>query len=77
MTEKTNHPKKADQYRFADGTAEVVFAVEGGRILTFREYPDIETFREAVESGEFQGVHQGVEELPGVDAFRDLEVDEN
>jgi hypothetical protein len=64
-------PQKADQYRYDDGTVEVVFAVEDGRVLTFREYPDTDSFQAAVGDGEFDGVHPGVEKLPGVEAFRD------
>lgn len=63
-------PEKADQYRHADGTVEVVFAVEEGRVLTFREYPDTPAFHHAITDGEFEGVHPGVEDLPGVEAFR-------
>lgn len=73
MTEKNDRPTKADQYRFADGTTEVVFAIEDGRVLSFREYPDVETFEEAVESAQFEGVHRGVEELPDASAFRDVD----
>ncbi|EJN57866.1 hypothetical protein [Halogranum rubrum] len=74
MTENTPNPEKADQYRFVDGTTEVVFAVEEGRVLTFREYPDVDTFRQAMEVGEYEGVNLGVKELPGLEAFQDLDI---
>lgn len=74
MKENTPNPEKADQYRFIDGTTEVVFAVEEGRVLTFREYPDVATFTRAMEAGEYDGVNQGVKELPGIEAFQDLDI---
>jgi hypothetical protein len=36
------------QYRYDDGVAEAVVANEEGRVLSVREYPDEEQFREAV-----------------------------
>lgn len=74
MAEETKPPEKADQYRFLDNTVEVVFAVEDGRVLTFREYPDTDAFERAVDAGTYEGVHDGVKELPGVEAFRDLDI---
>jgi hypothetical protein len=74
VTETDRSPEKADQYRFLDSTVEVVFAVEDGRVLTFREYPNVEAFERAVEAGEYAGVHQGVKDLPGVEAFEDLDI---
>lgn len=74
VKENNKPPEKADQYQFLDSITEVVFAVEDGRVLTFREYPNIEAFHRAVETGEYQGVNQGVKELPGIDAFRDLDI---
>ena len=66
-----NRPRKADHYRHEDGTTEVVFAVEDGRVLSIREYSNTETFRRAVADAEFVGEHEGVAELPGVEAFED------
>lgn len=74
VTDKDNQPKKADQYQFLDSITEVVFAVEDGRVITFREYPNVEAFERTVEAGEYVGVNQGVKELPGLDAFRDLDM---
>lgn len=71
---KDSNPEKADQYQYPDSVTEVVFAVEEGRVLTFREYPDVETFERTVEAGEYVGVNRGVEELPGIEAFRDLDI---
>lgn len=68
-------PEKADQYRHQDGTVEVVFAVEDGRVLTFREYQTVDDFQRAVADGEFEGYHPGVKDLPGVEAFRDDRAD--
>ncbi|WP_336361014.1 hypothetical protein [Haladaptatus sp. ZSTT2] len=61
---------KADHYRLPDGTVEIVFAVEGGRVLTFREYQSPAEFSTAVEDGEYLGSHAGVADLPNVEAFR-------
>ncbi|SEO22452.1 hypothetical protein SAMN04487948_101190 [Halogranum amylolyticum] len=67
-------PKKADQYEYLDSTTEVVFMVEDGKVLTFREYPNVEAFERAAETGEYAGVNQGVKELPDIEAFRDLDI---
>lgn len=61
---------KADQYRLPDGTIEIIFAVEAGRVLTFREYPSADEFRKAVTHGIYFGTHDGVAALPGIEAFR-------
>ncbi|MFC4552632.1 MULTISPECIES: hypothetical protein [Halorussus] len=62
-------PTKADHYRHDDGTDEIVFAVEDGRVLTTREYSSVEDFRRAVADAEFVGEHEGVADLPGVEAY--------
>lgn len=64
---------EAAEYRHDDGSTEVVFAVEDGRVLTLREYPDEAAFSDAVESATYVGQHDGVAELPDVEAFRDSE----
>lgn len=74
MTEKIKPPEKADQYQFLDSITEVVFTIEDGRVLTFREYPNEEAFQRAVETGEYQGVNQAVKDLPSLEAFRDLDI---
>ncbi|WP_331233294.1 hypothetical protein [Natronorarus salvus] len=63
-------PEKADHYRDGD-VEEIVFAVEEGRVLTIREYPTVEAFRESVADAEYVGEHPGVAELPGIEAFED------
>lgn len=66
-------PEKADEYRHPDGTTEVVFAVEDGTVLTFREYPDATAFRRAVDGATYEGLNREVLELPDVAEFRDEE----
>lgn len=62
-------PRRADSYDHPDGTREIVFHVEGDRVLTVREYPDREAFREGVAGASYAGEHPGVADLPGVEAF--------
>jgi hypothetical protein len=64
-------PDPADQYRYSDGTVEIVLAVEDDRILTLKEYPDDESFEAAVGDGEFLGTNPAVASLPDVEAVRD------
>lgn len=64
-------PRRADSYEHPDGTREVVFHVEDGRVLTVREYPDREAFRAGVAGATYAGQHAGVADLPGVEAFRE------
>ncbi|WP_276279158.1 hypothetical protein [Halorussus caseinilyticus] len=69
-------PEKADHYRHGGGTDEIVFAVEDGRVLAIREYPTVAAFERAVGDAEFVGVHEGVADLPGVEAFEGEETRE-
>jgi hypothetical protein len=64
-------PRKADHYRHWDGSEEIVFAVEEGRVLTIREYESVEDFERTVEDAEYVGTHEGVADLPGAEAFAD------
>lgn len=66
----TDH-RRADHYRHDDGTDEIIFAVEEGHVLTVREYRDVEDFERAVADAEYVGAHEGVLDLPGVEAFED------
>ncbi|WP_158056242.1 hypothetical protein [Halorussus halophilus] len=68
---ESESPQKADHYRHDDGTDEIVFAVEEGRVLTIREYPDTDAFERAISDAEHVGTHDGVAGLPGADAFAD------
>ncbi|WP_115863595.1 hypothetical protein [Halorussus litoreus] len=63
--------RKADHYRHADGTDEIVFQVAEGHVLTVREYNDVESFERSVEDAEYVGAHEGVADLPGVETFED------
>ena len=62
-----DEPYEADHYRHVDGTDEVVFAVEDGRVLAIREYASVEDFERAVADAEYVGTHEGVANLPGVE----------
>ncbi|MFC6838517.1 hypothetical protein [Halomarina ordinaria] len=64
-------PRTADHYRHPDGTTEVVYAVEEGRILVVREYESVEAFERAVADARYLGLHEGVEALPDVSEFED------
>lgn len=70
MEEPADAVTKAAEYRHDDGSVEIVVAVEEGRVLTVREYPDEATFTDATESAAYVGQHEGVEDLPGVEAFQ-------
>lgn len=70
MEESGDSVKKAAEYQHDDGSVEIVFAVDDGRVLTLREYPDEATFDAAKESATYVGQHEGVEDLPGVEAFQ-------
>ncbi|MDR5674626.1 hypothetical protein RH858_15990 [Halalkaliarchaeum sp. AArc-GB] len=75
MSENNDSEKlsKADEYRHPDGTVEVIFAIEGDRVLTVREYPERDRFREAVSAATSVGTNDAVDSLPGVEAFQDSE----
>jgi hypothetical protein len=66
-------PTKGDQYEHPDGTVEIAFAVEDGRVLTIREYADVDSFTDAVEDAASTGTHGGVADLPDPEFFEDLE----
>ncbi|WP_135807048.1 hypothetical protein [Halorussus marinus] len=64
-------PQQADHYQHGDGTDEIVFAVEEGRVLAVREYPSVEAFAAAVADADYLGTHDGIADLPGVEAFEE------
>lgn len=65
----SDYPALGEQYRYPDGTIEIVFAVEDGAILTVREYPEQELFDAAVADARQEGINEAVADLPSVDAF--------
>ena len=76
MTDDTD-PTDGSQYRHDDGTIEVVFAVEEGRVLAVREYPTVKAFEGAVAAATDAGVHEGVADLPDASVFEEgIEDDE-
>lgn len=66
-------PTKGDEYSHRDGTTEVVFMTEDGRVLTFREYPDTDSFDAAVSDATYRGVNADVASLPEPAAFSDAD----
>ena len=66
-------PGNGDQYEHPDGTMEVVFTVEDGRVLTIREYPDTGTFASAVDDARFGGTHEEIASLPPAEYFAEEE----
>jgi acylphosphatase len=58
-------------YEHDDGTVEVVFAAEDGRVLTVREYPTRETCLRVLDAARFRGTNEAVLDLPDVDAFEE------
>ncbi|WP_435064323.1 hypothetical protein [Halobaculum sp. EA56] len=68
-------PVGGDSYRHPDGSAEVVYLVEDGRVVTFREYPSLSAFESAVDDAAYRGIDEDVADLPGREAFADLDVD--
>jgi hypothetical protein len=70
MEEPADPTTTAAEYHHDDGSVEIVFATEDGRVLTVREYPTEEAFDDATEGATYAGEHEGVADLPGVEAFR-------
>ncbi|WP_138004398.1 hypothetical protein [Halalkalirubrum salinum] len=62
-------PEIGEQYTYSDGTIEIVFVVEDGRILTVREYPERELFDAAVADARQEGINEAVANLPDVKEF--------
>lgn len=62
-------PARGDEYRHPDGTVEVVFATEAGRVLTVREYSQVDQFSEAVDAATYQGVNEDVAALLPAESF--------
>lgn len=73
MEDTPESVSEAAEYRHDDGPTEIVFAVDDGRVLTVREYPDESTFEDAIAAATYVGQHEGVAELPDVEAFQDAE----
>ncbi|MFC6724292.1 hypothetical protein ACFQE1_07875 [Halobium palmae] len=70
MGESEDGIDPGDDYRHRDGSREIVFETSEGRVLTVREYPSVDAFRDAVEGAEHVGVDPDVAGLPDVDGFR-------
>lgn len=66
-------PQKGDEYSHPDGTTEVVFMTEDGRVLTFREYSSVDSFDRSVSRAEYRGVNPEVASLPAAAEFADSE----
>lgn len=70
MSPDDSSPQKADQYEHPDGTLEIVFAVEGGNVLTIREYQSVSQFERSIDDATYLGTHEGVLDIPDADYFR-------
>lgn len=66
MADDQENATKGDEYRHADGTREVVFALADGRILTVKEYADGGAFADGVADATYVGVEDDVARLPDV-----------
>lgn len=71
MDEYDGEPHEGDEYSHEDGTTEIVFMTEDGRVLTFREYPDVASFERSVSAATYRGVNDDVASLPPASAFDD------
>lgn len=69
MDETDGPLERGALYRHDDGRVEIVFELESGRVLTVSEYPSEDTFHEAMGDAEYEGEHEGVLDLPPVEAF--------
>jgi hypothetical protein len=69
MADKPTAPSESDWYRH-DDVDEIVFAVDDGHILTVREYPSFERFRDEVRQATYVGTHADVDNIPDVDEFK-------
>lgn len=67
-------PEKGEQYKHPDGLLEVVFAVDEDRVLTFREYPDIDSFAHEIGDAQYIGLNKEVSSMPGIETFRDQDL---
>ena len=63
--------ERGRSYEFDDGTVEVVFATEEGRVLTVREYPTAEACLRTLADADYRGTNEQVLELPDVEAFEE------
>lgn len=66
----TEEPHEGEEYQYEDGTVEVVFAVTEGRILTVREYAEVDDFWETVKGADPRGLNPLVKDL-SLDVFQD------
>lgn len=76
-TNSGDTPDKGDEYLHEDGSKEIVYHVEDGRILSFREYPDHDAFEGATERATYTGRNEEVATLPGPESFAEVPADGN
>jgi len=70
---ESDAPAKGDEYALPDGSTEIVFHVEGGHVLTVREYASVDAFEQSVSRGRYMGTREDVLSLPDADEFADAE----
>jgi hypothetical protein len=63
--------ERGRSYEHDDGTVEVVFATEDGRVLTVREYPTADACLRVLADADYRGTNEQVLELPDVEAFEE------
>ncbi|WP_144797960.1 hypothetical protein [Halorubrum depositum] len=66
-------PAKGDEYALPNGSTEIVFHVEGGHVLTVREYESVDAFEESVSRGRYMGTREDVLSIPDPEEFADPE----
>lgn len=66
-------PAKGDEYALPNGSTEIVFHVEGGHVLTVREYESVDAFEQSVSRGRYLGTREDVLSIPDADEFADAE----
>jgi hypothetical protein len=69
MADEPTVPSKSDWYRH-DAVDEIVFAVDEGHVLTVREYPSFERFRDEIREATYIGTHADVDDIPDVNEFK-------
>lgn len=67
-------PVEGDEYSHSDGTTEIVYLTEDGRVLTLREYPSTRAFQKTVDAAAYRGINDDVAALPSRETFLDMEL---
>lgn len=57
-------PKKGDEFLHPSGTIEIVYLTLDGKILSFREYPDAQTFSNHNGGAHYHGMNKAILDIP-------------